>query len=396
MDTLVTHTFNFDRALEAYKLVLAGTEEMLGVVLEYPLSAGTASKRIDVTARKAAVPIDHVGVGVIGAGDFAASTILPALAALDDVSIVGIASASGRSAVALAGKYGAAYATTDIAEILNDQAVSLVVIATRHGLHAEQTVAALEAGKHVHVEKPLATTMEGLAEVAEALRSAPGMLHVGFNRRFSPAAERIVQHFRARSTPLLMQARINAGAIPASHWVHDPVEGGGRLIGEVCHFVDLLAMFAGSLPTAVSAVRLPPDAAVLGDDNAIVTLEFAGGSVGTILYSALGPGKMSKEYFELVGEGKSVVLDDFRSLSLYEGDSRVLTTGKQDKGQRAQFASLVRAVRAGGPPPIPAEELLTTSLATLLIEKAMGTRASTPVLLSMLDSPSTADTAEGA
>lgn len=374
---LITHTFAIDRAVEAYSLVLGEPEEKpaLGVLLEYGQGPTALVRRIDVTARKgrARSRLDRVvRVGLIGAGSFARSTIIPILAKLENVQIRGVASATGRSAKEIAERHRAEYATTDYTELLEDDQVDLVVAATRHRLNAEIAAAALRAGKHVHVEKPLALTRTQLREVAEAASASPAMLMVGFNRRFAPHVVEAKGHFANRTTPLMMHYRVNAGFVPPEHWVHDEIEGGGRIIGEVCHFVDLLHFFAGSTLRTVYATRLPPvGQSVLEDDNVLVAVDFEDGSLGSILYSALGAEGMTKELIEVFGDRKSAVIDDFRRLELYEGAVKSNSKGRQDKGHRAEFQALVEAVQSGGPAPIPVEELLLGSLATICITESL-------------------------
>ena len=275
---------------------------------------------------------------------------------------------------------GAEYATSDYREIINDPDIDLVVAATRHNMAPVIASEALRARKHVHVEKPLAIDLDGLRAVAAAAGASQAMLSVGFNRRSTPAMRAAYDCFRGRTTPLAMHCRVNAGFIPAGHWVHDPVEGGGRILGEVCHFVDLLHFFAASPPIRVHAARLTPDGgSVLGDDNVAATLEFADGSVGTLLYSALGPGALPKERVEILGAGRGAVIDNFRSVELYRGADRKAISGRQDKGYRAEFEAFVSAVVSGDPAPIPVRELLLSTLATLCIEESLRTGNSVPV-----------------
>lgn len=380
VDTLTTHTFPIDRAQDAYRLVVdnpAG-EKFLGVLLEYPVRAEAVARRVELPALPAKGTAGKVGtirVGLVGAGGFATSTIVPALQALPQVRVRAVASAGGATAKELARRAGAEYATSDYREIIRDPEVDLVVVATRHNLGSVITAEALRAGKHVHVEKPLALTLDGLRDVAAAAAGSRAKLMVGFNRRFAPSAQAAHMHFRGRSTPLVMVCRVNAGFIPAGHWVHDPVEGGGRILGEVCHFVDLLHYFAGAAPVRVSASRLTTAGdAVLPDDNVIATIEFGDGSVGAILYSALGAEALPKERVEMMGAGRSAVIDNFRVTELYRGADRKANSATQDKGHRAEFTAFTNAIVSGGPSPIPLRELLLSTLATLCIEESLRTR----------------------
>ena len=386
VDEMTTHTFPISQALDAYKLILGNPahESFLGVLLEYPTSGAPVERRLDLGApvglrRKGSGVVPNVvKVGLIGGGMFARGTILPALKVLDRAQVRAVATATGRTAQDLAGRYGCDYATTDYRELLEDREIDLVIIATRHNLHAPIAVEALQAGKHVYVEKPLALDLDELRSVAGAASGSPGTLMVGYNRRFAPLAIRAREHFINRSTPLLAHYRVNAGAVPADHWVHDPVEGGGRILGEVCHFVDILHFLVGARPRSVFASRLPANGRyVLADDNVLVALDFADGSRGSILYSALGADSMPKEMLEVMGDGKSATLDNFRTLDLYRGSRKSsrksggLVRRGVDKGHNAQFRALVDSILQGGGPPVPLEEILLSSMATLCIVRSL-------------------------
>ena len=201
-------------------------------------------------------------------------------------------------------------------------------------------------------------------------------LTVGFNRRFAPLVLEVKQHFPGRTTPLTAQCRVNAGFIPPGHWVFDPVEGGGRIIGEVCHFVDLLQFLVGAAPQSVFATRLPQSGEqVLSDDNVLAVLDFADGSRGSILYSALGADSMPKELLEVLGDGRSGVMDNFRTLHLYRGARKSTRKSGMDKGHEAQFRALVSSAARGEAPPIPLEEVLLTSMATIAILQSINESA---------------------
>src|SRR5690606_28258086 len=235
-ERLTTHRFRIDDAPRAYELVTGQREEpYIGIVLTYDQRTHTGTPVVTLRPRKARD--GTVRVGVIGAGAFARSVLLPALAASENIELVGIATSSGASARAAGDRFGFAYATTDIRQVLDDDAIDAVVIATRHDSHASLTAAALRAGKAVFVEKPLAIDEAGLQEVIEAHTATGLPFAVGFNRRFSSLARKLADAF-VPGTPLVIQYRINAGAIPSDHWIQDRGVGGGRVIGEVCHFVD--------------------------------------------------------------------------------------------------------------------------------------------------------------
>ena len=379
VEGITTHTFPIDRAQDAYRLIIDNPddESFLGVLLEYGGADGPPQRRTilrpthDTTRDKATV-----GVGVIGGGTFARETILPTLWKINGARVRGVASATGRSAADLAKRNGCDYATTDYQELLADEAIDLIVVSTRHNLHASIAIEALDAGKHVHVEKPLALDVDSLRLVASAASRAPGFLTVGFNRRFARLAIEAKDHFSGRTTPLTAQCRVNAGFVSPGHWVHDPVEGGGRILGEVCHFVDLLQFLVGAVPQSVFATRLPPSGEqVLSDDNVLAVLDFAEGSRGSILYSALGADSMPKELLEVLGDGRSSVLDNFRTLHLYRGTHRSIRKSRMDKGHEALLRAVVGSAASGEAQPVPLDEILLSSMATLAILQSINEAA---------------------
>ena len=368
--SLVTHTFPVEQAKEAYHLVLDNpqNEEFTGVLLAYDPAMEHARRVVTPSPAQPRAAAGQVQVGLIGAGSFARGVILPSLRHLKDVSLRAVASATGPSATHTAQKFEAAYATTDYRQVLEDDQVNLVVVATRHNLHSPLAVEALQANRNVHVEKPLALTIEELQRVAEAASHSTGLLMVGFNRRFAPLALRAREHFHGRTTPLLISCRVNAGPVPAQSWIHDPTEGGGRILGEVCHFVDLLHFLTEASPQRIYASRIPPQGNVLPDDNVMVLIDFSDGSRGSILYTALGPEGVAKERIEILGDGKAAFLDNFNFLRLHKGTrSKTLRNRRKDKGHQDQFRAFVHSIQQGKPSPVPLEELLLSSLATLRI-----------------------------
>jgi predicted dehydrogenase len=378
---LVTHRFPIDAALEAYELISSGREPYLGVLLEYgaddeqPLAP---APRVALATRPLAA--DRVGIGVIGAGSFAQGVLLPALARAGGSENVAIASAGGMTARRIGEQYGFRIATRDADEIVAHPDVHAVVVLTRHDLHAPLAARALAAGKYVFTEKPLALSLESLEAVVAARAGAPGDVMVGFNRRWAPLVAAIREHFAGRSHPLVMNYRINAGFVPHDHWLHDPVEGGGRIVGEVCHFVDLLQHLAGAPPVRVFAEPIAGDSRYRGDDNVALTLRFADGSIGSVVYTAMGDAQVAKEWLEVFGEGRVAILDDFRSLRLArDGRSRRLRSASQDKGFDEQMRRFLAAVRAGEPAPTPFEESLATTRATLAAVASLRSGAPEPV-----------------
>ncbi|MBN2576786.1 MAG: bi-domain-containing oxidoreductase [Deltaproteobacteria bacterium] len=358
---LVSHRFPIERAQEAYKLIEGGASA-LGIVLTYP-GQPAAERTVEVPARGAPIRGD-VGVSVIGAGAFASGVLAPALAKVPGVRLDTIVSARGLSARHLADKLGFSSCSTDATAALGGNTVA-VVIATRHNLHASQAIAALRAGKHVFVEKPLCLSAQELDEILAERERASKLLMVGYNRRFSPLARDLAAFLAGRRAPLVMCYRVNAGIIPADSWIHDPEVGGGRIIGEICHFIDLAAFFAGAPPVRVSCQGVAPGSSARHDDNVLVTLGFGDGSLCNIAYVANGDASAGKERLEVIGDGVWAALEDFRSLELRRGGKRrVIRKLVQDKGHPAELAAFVDAIRSGGPPPIDVATLAATSRAT--------------------------------
>lgn len=384
-EPLISHRFDIDLADQAYALISGqGQEPYLGILLNYPQAPDDATgevmaSRIDLSsaAGRAGDAADTVRFGVIGAGQFAGGVLIPALDALPKVRLVGVATATGIKAQHVAKKHGFDFATTAGSEVLGHADIDAVLIATRHHLHAPQVLDALAACKHVFVEKPLCLHRHELSDIVAArqrLEAADGapLLMVGFNRRFAPMAQRLRRHFQGVDEPLVMQYRVNAGYIPLDHWTQDLEIGGGRILGEVCHFVDFLTFLSGALPVAVQA-QAANNGARYRDDNLVATVTMDDGSVGSVVYVANGANGLAKERIEASGGGRSAVLDNFRRLELYDGGRRRVETARwrQDKGHRDQLAAFVDAVRTGGPAPIPWPEILRVSETTFDLVDAL-------------------------
>jgi polar amino acid transport system substrate-binding protein len=309
---------------------------------------------------------------MIGAGDYARRMLLPHFRS-EGVEFRAIATASGVSARDVGGRYGFARFVSGADEVLNDEGVNLVVVATRHDTHAELARRALARGLSVFVEKPLALTDEELDAVLEAAAASRGSLTVGFNRRFSPHAREAKEFFADARAPLSILYRVNAGRVPRAHWTQDPREGGGRIIGEVCHFVDFMQFITGAAVERVFAESVSSnDGQATDDDSVFVTLKFADGSNGTIAYLAEGDRALPKERVEIFGAGRSFVIDDFRTSVTYRnGREKATRLRAQDKGQREEVRAVCAAVLAGAPPPITLDELATTARATFRIVESL-------------------------
>ncbi len=376
VERLITHRFPVEEGEHAYQLIGGETKEpYLGIVLQYDTER-ELERKVEIKARtKTAVGKSRrVSVGMIGAGGYAQAMLLPHFQEAG-AEFRAIATATGVTARNVAEKYGFDYCASDADDVINDAEVNLVVIATRHDLHAELARRALVKGKHVFVEKPLALNDEELEGVLEAAANSDGRLMVGFNRRFSPAARAAKEFYAGRQSPLSVSYRVNAGHIPKSHWTQDPREGGGRIIGEVCHFVDLMQFLTGAPAVRVYAESITTrNRDVVEEDNVFITLKFADGSNGSIAYLAEGDKALPKERVEIFSEGKSFVLDDFRSTAKYRnGKEESAKPRAQDKGQAAEARIVCSVVMEGAAAPIALEDLAATTRATFRIREALRT-----------------------
>jgi predicted dehydrogenase/threonine dehydrogenase-like Zn-dependent dehydrogenase len=367
---LITHRFPIDEAVAAYGLIQGQRREpYLGIVLTYSGGTPLSSARIDL----ASTPIDkaRVGISMIGAGNYATASLLPPLRDSADVELRGLMTSSGRTATNVAKQFGFRFCASDMADVL-DAETDAVVIATRHDTHADYTCRALAAGKHVFVEKPLGLSMIELQRVAEALHKAPGRhLQVGFNRRYAPLTLEAISHFASVRSPRVIQIRVNAGYIPPEHWIQDPQYGGGRIIGEACHFIDLASALAQAEPIEVHAFGAgKAGVSPLLNDDVVIGLRFANGSIASVVYSAGGSKAQSKERIEMFGGERAVVIDDFRSAEFYDGDTghRQSKSSAQDKGQRAMLAGWVQALRSGTPQASTATTLAVSAATIAAVE----------------------------
>lgn len=365
VEPLITHRFKINEAERAYELIAGhDSESHLGVMLEYDTTTETKREielaQVSKRARQASVRL-----GVIGAGDYVRSMLLPHFKAAG-AEFLAIATASGVSAIDVGKKFNFMRAVSGVDEVLADTGVNLVLIGTRHDSHAELAARALVAGKNVFVEKPLALNEEELAAVLTAAEGSTGALTVGFNRRFSPLAIACKEFFAERNTPLSILYRVNAGRISSDHWIQHPGEGGGRIIGELCHFIDLMQFWTGATATTVFATSICSQNTRLVDaDSVVLTLKFADGSTGCIAYFAEGDKSLSKERVEVFGDQKTFVLDDFRAATFHEDDrARTKTLRVRDKGQAEQVRQVCETVRNGSQSLFSLQELAATTRAT--------------------------------
>jgi predicted dehydrogenase/threonine dehydrogenase-like Zn-dependent dehydrogenase len=375
---LISHRFPIEDAATAYEVITGKKKEpFLGVVLTYP---ETVEKLESLKVVRFNVPTFEPAtckLGVLGAGLYANATLLPVIKNNKDFELVGIASSGGLHAQHSGKKFGFQYATSSEDEIINDPNINTVVILTRHDSHADLVVKALKAGKHVFVEKPLAINEEGLKKIVAVLTkdqrpktknlgpssSVPGLLTVGFNRRFSPLAQQLKSLIVNRQSSIYAHYRINAGYIPLNHWTQDPNLGGGRIIGEACHFIDLITYLVGASPVSVSAHALP-NGGKYREDNASMTFTFPDGSLGIVDYLANGDKSFPKERLEVFCEGMIAVLEDYVSLTIVKDGKKTVQSGAQDKGWKAEMSAFVRSIQSGGEAPIPYEQLIGVTKST--------------------------------
>jgi polar amino acid transport system substrate-binding protein len=375
---LVTHRYDVDEAPAAYDM-LVSTEapRPLGVVIRYPEDGASrpSSARAERALARAAGPVTgEVGVGFIGAGAFARGVLLPLFQSRAGTVLRRVATAHGLTAYDAQRKFGFKAAGTDAGEILADPSIDLVCVTTRHDSHAALVTEALRAGKHVFVEKPLAIDDEQLRAVQAAAAASTGVLLVGFNRRFSPLAVAMRDALGGRG-PIIATYRVNAGPLPPGHWLNDPAVGGGRIIGEGCHFIDFLAFLTGD--AAIESVEARCAGRPRGPaEDVAIQLGFSDGSVGQILYTAKGDPALAKERVEAHAGGASVVLDDFRSVEIVSGGKR-RRSATGGKGHAEEIAALIAAVKAGGPAPIAPASLFATTRATLRVHDAIASAALT-------------------
>jgi len=371
VDNLISHRFPIDEAERAYQLISNQTNESyLGVILNYDPER-EVERRVELKSGPVRTSERAISVGVIGAGNYVPAMLLPHFKT-EGVSFHSIATASGVSAHDVGKRFGFASAVSSADEVINDAAVNLVLIGTRHDQHAELTRKALERGKNVFVEKPLALNHEQLDSVLAAAMSSSGRLMVGLNRRFSPLARQAKDFFGGRTSPLSILYRVNAGRIAKNHWIQNADEGGGRIVGEVCHFVDLMQFLCSAPPISVFAEAVSSKSDQVDDDSVVIALKFADGSNGSIAYLSEGDRALPKERVEILGASRAFVLDDFKQATKYrDGREEQVSLRAQDKGQKAQVQAVCANLLSGGPSPIPLEELVATTRTTFAILESL-------------------------
>ena len=374
-NALISKEYHVTDASEAYRELKESENRPLGVLLRYGSEETLDEPKAPDIERKIAVnpkPIKKEGVinvAVIGAGGFAQGVHLPNLQKLSDqYNIYAIVTRTGNNAKQLAKKFGANYCSTDYQEVLKDDNVDMVLIATRHNLHAKMAMEAAKAGKAVFVEKPMAVNQQELDELVKVLEETQVPFMVGFNRRFSPLSVKAKEIISKRQNPMIITYRVNAGYIPLDHWVHTQ-EGGGRIIGEACHMLDLFNYFTDSEVKDIQVGTITPQTTDISPrDNLTVTLKYNDGSICTLTYTALGSNKLGKEYIEIYSDGKSLVIDDFKSLRIYTSKSKLFRTRTIEKGHLEEIKAFSQNIKSSSQPAIPIGQLVSATEISFTID----------------------------
>ena len=359
---LTTHTFAFEDAPKAYDMVAKRTEPFLGIVLKYDTTKEHARQAIKINEHTEITK--DISIAFIGAGSYAQGSLLPNLP--NDITRKGVMTNSGTTSKRVAERFGFEFCSSNEDDILKSKDINTLFIATRHDSHARYVIEGLRNGKNVYVEKPLCLTLDELLEVQQVCKEKQKSVMIGFNRRFAPLAQKIKQKFG--DGKMAMIYRVNAGAIPADNWIQDMNVGGGRMIGEGCHFIDFMAFMCGSVPVKVSAIALPDSQGL--NDTLNVNIEFENGSTGVLAYYANGAKSMPKEYFEVHAAGMSASLNDFKECTIYGKKAEKHKLTVQDKGQKKMIEEYFNGLR-NGKQPIPMKDVFATTAATFGVLKSL-------------------------
>jgi predicted dehydrogenase/threonine dehydrogenase-like Zn-dependent dehydrogenase len=360
IDYLTTHEFDFDNAKDAFDLVVSKAEPFTGIALKYDIKKTASKSKISTSET---VQLAKINISFIGAGSYAQGNLLPNIPETSDVSRVGVLTNTGTTSKRVAEKFKFQFCATEESDVLDDK-TSTVFVATRHDSHGPYVLKCLEANKNVFVEKPLCLLESELESIIELQSKTKKAVMVGFNRRFSPLTDKLKK--AVGNNPMTMLYRINAGSIPADNWIQDLEIGGGRVLGEVCHFIDYLTYLNGSLPTKVSATALP-DANQLNDTLNIL-IQFENGSSGVVAYYANGSKSMTKEYVEVFSAGMSATLNDFKELKIFgKGKPKKKKFFNQNKGQKEMVSAFVNGLLNNGKAPISFEEIVAVTKASFKV-----------------------------
>ncbi len=379
IEPLISHRFKIEQAKEAYDLILGKKKEkFLGVLFEYDTSKEYVTKiMVSDTSeiRKIRSSKSEITIGFIGVGSFAQTSLLPHFKRTS-AKLVGVADAQAHIVRHIGTKYGFNYCTSDYKEILNDKSINTIFIATRHNLHSRLIIESLKAGKNVYCEKPLCVNRKELQQIIKVHNdqitggSMTPLVMIGFNRRFSPLTIMAKKFLKEKIGPYYINYRVNAGVLPSDHWLFDPEQGGGRIIGEVCHFIDLIRAFiqAPLIQVYAQPITGPKEST---KDNAVISLKYQDGSAGTISYFAVGDKDFAKERIEIFGDQEVCIIDDFKKLLFSEDGKTKEIKQNQDKGYANEIRAFFDAIRNGGTSPIPFSEIIETTLATFAINESL-------------------------
>jgi predicted dehydrogenase/threonine dehydrogenase-like Zn-dependent dehydrogenase len=369
---LITQQFEIDEAEKAFDIVLGKTQEPhIGILLRYPENSSKAKTRIQV-ADSDKLKSSTITVGFIGAGSFAQSYLIPNAKA-KGAALHTVSNARGITSKNVAQKFGFVYSSSSAEDVIHSTEINTIFIATPHNSHASLVAAALLAGKHVFVEKPLSIDYEGLEEVTESRKVSKGVLMVGFNRRFSSAAQEIRKRIAFLKEPVVMNFRVNAGIISKDHWIQKSEIGGGRIIGEMCHFFDLMEFLSGAHPVKVMAESIQTtNDKFVNQDNVSIVVKFANGSVGTLTYISNGDTSLPKEKLEVFCGGLVGVINDFRNVTIYSNgkESKIECNGK---GHREEVSAFIAAIQQSGKDPIPFDSVVRTTLVSFKAIESLNT-----------------------
>lgn len=364
ISTLISHTFSLDDSPKAYDMILSREESFSGVLIQYDTTPRLNNK---IEINQNAISPSDVNVGFIGAGSFAQGSLLPNMKGY--CNFIGVATGRGNTAKYVGEKYKFNFLASSVEDIINDANINTVFITTRHNLHADYVLKALQSNKHIFVEKPLAMNEEELSEIKTAFESnSNNYVMVGFNRRFSPAVKDLKKLFLKEQAKSIV-IRINSGIMPIDHWVNDPEIGGGRIIGEACHFIDLAMYLADSPIVSVSADSMADPNSL--NNTVVINLKMQNGSVASLSYFANGNKDVPKEYIEVYCGGTIAQIDDFKSLKIFGKRSKVIKYKRQDKGHAAGVQSFLTSIKTGAGCPIPFHESYLSMLVTFKVNQSL-------------------------
>lgn len=367
LNCLTTHSFKFNDLPLAYDMIMKNSEPFIGILIEYETEKQLSYQKLQIMNSRATK--GSMNVGIIGAGSYAQKALLPNLSIHKNVILKGVMTSTPTNSLSVAKRFGFEFCASTEEDIFTNKEIDTIFIATRHDSHAHFVKSALIAGKNVFVEKPLCLSLDDLNEIRNCYVSAisgdsPPHLIVGFNRRFSPLIRQLKQ--KIPNGPMAMIYRINAGYVPTDSWIQDRNMGGGRILGEVCHFIDLLSFICDSPPTSVYTSAI--NDSNFNNDTLTVTLTYENGSIGTISYFANGSKLLSKEYVEIYSNGTTAILDDFKEICIFDNKKKYSKRLiHQDKGQHTEIIEFVDCVLSGKEPIIPIDSVFTSTLATLKV-----------------------------